>query len=101
MCSLRRSATLVIIALGSILLPSFAFAQTIQKQGTGVVTGRVTSDDKGIANVSVQLFPPDRYTNRAALASAKTDAQGNYRLTNVPAGRYTVSAVAPTMVGQS
>jgi protocatechuate 3,4-dioxygenase beta subunit len=101
MCSLKRHAISVALILGITLSAASALAQTAQKQGTGVITGRVTSGDKGIANVPVQLYAQDRFSNRSALASAKTDYQGNYRLTNVPAGRYTISAVAPTMVAQS
>src|SRR5881227_3730949 len=100
MHSPKRRATLVALILGAILSAT-ALAQTVQKQGTGVVTGRVTSGDKGMANVSVQLFQQERAPDRSAVAKATTDYQGNYKMTNVPAGRYTIIAVAPTMVGQS
>ena len=101
MRSLKRHATGFALILGIALSAAGALAQTVQKQGTGVISGRVTSGDKGIANVPVQLYAQDRFPNRSAIASAKTDYQGNYKLTNVPAGRYTISAVAPTMVAQS
>jgi Carboxypeptidase regulatory-like domain len=101
MCSLKRHATSVALSLVIALSAANVLAQTVQKQGTGVISGRVTSGDKGIANVPVQLYAQDRFPNRSAIASARTDYQGNYRLTNVPAGRYTISTVAPTMVAQS
>jgi protocatechuate 3,4-dioxygenase beta subunit len=100
MRSLKRRVTLVGFILGA-MLSTVALAQTAQKQGTGVITGRVTSGDKGIANISVQLFPIERASDRSAVAKATTDYQGNYKMTNVPAGHYSILAVAPAMVGQS
>jgi protocatechuate 3,4-dioxygenase beta subunit len=77
-----------------------ALAQSTQKQGTGTITGQIMLNDKGMANVTVVLYAPERTPDRAAIARATTDYEGRYRLTGVPAGRYNVIAVAPAMVGQ-
>lgn len=75
------------------------FAQSTQKQGTGIITGQITLGDKGVANITVLLYAPERTPERAAVARATTDYEGRYRLTGVPPGRYTLVAVAPAMVG--
>lgn len=78
---------------------SAAPAQSVQKPGTGTITGRVMLKDKGLANASVVLYPSDRFMpERSSLARATTDTEGRYRLTGVPAGRFTVVVVAPALV---
>jgi protocatechuate 3,4-dioxygenase beta subunit len=94
-----RHAFLTALMLGAML--STVSAQTAQKPGTGIITGRVTLGGKAIAGVGVALLPVERMMNRAAIARAATDYEGRYRLTNVPAGRYTVMAMAPALVGQT
>jgi TonB-linked SusC/RagA family outer membrane protein len=63
-----------------------ALATGAAAQGGGTVTGRVTAAENGTplsgANVSVQG------TTRRTV----TNAQGEYRITNIPAGAYTISA---------
>lgn len=80
---------------------SAAFAQSTQKQGTGTITGQIMLGDKGMANVAVVLYPPERIPERTAVARATTDYEGRYRLTGVPSGRYNVVVFAPAMVGPS
>ncbi|MDT4954558.1 MAG: hypothetical protein QOJ02_2696 [Acidobacteriota bacterium] len=94
---LRRNAFFSILLLGITL--SAALAQSTQKQGTGTITGQIMLGDKGMPNVTVLLYPPERIPDRTAVARATTDYEGHYRLTGVPAGRYTLVAVAPAMVG--
>src|SRR5436309_7790242 len=89
------------VVLLSCLNISVALAQSTQKQGTGVITGRVMLKDKGMANVAVILYPSDFAPNRTAVARATTDVEGNYKLTGVPAGHYSVIAFAPALVGPS
>jgi hypothetical protein len=80
-------------------LPSLTLAQTPQKQGTGVITGRVTLRGKAMTGIGVVLFADERTPQRKAISKAETDYEGRYRLSNVPAGRYTVVAIAPAHVG--
>jgi protocatechuate 3,4-dioxygenase beta subunit len=82
-------------------LSATAFAQTAQKPGTGVITGRITLSSKPVANIGVVVLSSERGIERSAVARATTDYEGRYRLTNVPAGRYSVMAIAPAMVGES
>ena len=99
MRSLKRSTLFIILLC---VMASAALAQAPQKQGTGIITGRVTLGEKGMANVVVALYPSDRTSpQRISVARATTDYEGRYRLMNVPAGRYNIIAIAPTMVGPS
>lgn len=89
-----------VLLLGAML--SGTLAQTAQKQNTGVITGRVTFGDKAAPNIGVALFPAERMTmERGAIMKTTTDYEGRYRMTNVPAGRFNVMAVAPAHVGPS
>lgn len=96
---LVRPTFLMVLMLGAMLCT--AEAQTAQKQGTGIITGRVTLNGKSVAGVGVALLGSERMMNRASVARAATDYEGRYRMTNVPAGRYTIVAIAPALVGQS
>jgi protocatechuate 3,4-dioxygenase beta subunit len=64
-----------------------------------MITGRVTAGDKPVPDIPVLLLPGDYGPDRRAVARTTTDADGTYRLTNVPAGRFNVSPIAPTMTG--
>lgn len=76
---------------------SDARAQTTAAKGAsnaGAVVGRVmTGDGKPAASVAVLLAVADY--NAREIARTKTDAEGRYRIANVPAGRYRVRALAP------
>jgi hypothetical protein len=78
-----------------------ALAQSTQKGGTAMITGRVTVADKPAPNVTVVVAPGDFGQQRREVARTTTDYEGNYRLVNLPAGRYNVTPLAPTMTGTS
>jgi protocatechuate 3,4-dioxygenase beta subunit len=79
--------------------PSRTFAQTpAQTVAPATVTGRVSDGEKGLAGVAVVLVPADTPTRLQAVARAKTDAEGNYRITGVAPGRYKVLPFSPTYV---
>src|SRR5918912_3730186 len=77
------------------------FAQMpAQKEAPAAVSGRVTDGERGVAGVAVVLMSSDQSTRPQAVARAKTDSEGNYRLTNVPPGRYKILPFAPTYIVQ-
>ncbi len=96
---LARHAFFTALLLGAMF--STAVAQTAQKQGTGIITGQVTLSGKSVTGVGVALLPAERTMEHSIVARAATDYEGRYRLTNVPAGRYTLMAIAPALVGES
>lgn len=67
--------------------------------GTGTIAGRVTIGDKPAHGVAVLLMPSNSYyPERRATAQTKTDADGQFRLANIPAGRYEVMTAAPGFI---
>lgn len=78
-----------------------ALSQAAQTTSTGTITGRVMVGDKPAQGVAVLLLPSNTYgANRKPAARAATDADGQFRLLNVPAGRYEVVPVARAFVVQ-
>jgi hypothetical protein len=75
-----------------------AFPQSKEsKSPSGSISGQVTKDGKPAAGVSIVMGPP----NSAARADARTitDEAGRFQLTQVPAGRYLIQAMAPAFIG--
>jgi 5-hydroxyisourate hydrolase-like protein (transthyretin family) len=93
-----------LLALG--LLMPLAHAQ--DNAATGTISGKVTTaDGKPAANVQVRVLPAAAHKKKAEgqaakakgdrpqpVASGTTDADGNFKLDNVPTGDYTVMAGA-------
>jgi hypothetical protein len=98
---LRQSfAALALLTLSATL----SLAQTSGNvQSTGVITGRVTIDDKPAAGVLVGLMrtQPTSMSEGGALVKVATDAEGRYRLAQVPAGSFRVAPLAPGYVAPS
>lgn len=64
------------------------------------ISGRITIEGKGAANVTVILvLTPDDWNNRKVIASAKTDDEGNFQLKGLAAGKYRVAPNVPTSTG--
>lgn len=64
----------------------------------GVISGTITAHGKGLADVTVALRPAGAGGQGQDLPQAKTDAEGKYRITDVPVGSYFVTPVAPVYV---
>ena len=80
-----------------------ALAQSsVKKEATASITGRVTVGDKAAPQVMVVLLPSEYSSpERRPVATAKTDADGHYRLMNIPAGRYIIRPLTPTLIVES
>ncbi len=81
-----------------LLVPLSAQAQTAPAAAkpTATISGRVTLNEKGAPDVLVAAQLLDRPFQQPA-ARAKTDANGRYSLTGLPAGQYQITAIAPAL----
>ena len=86
-------------ALAALLLLTLCAARTVaQREAPASVSGRVTEGERGVAGVTLVVTPVEPSQRFKPLARARTDAEGRYRVTGVPPGRYVISPVAPAYV---
>ena len=100
---MRSSARLTLLsALMCLCFAVSSFAQSPGKQQVktprGSISGRITINDKPAPGVVVGLRKGALDTSFDPFDRAVTDAEGIYRITNVPAGNYVVTVIAPTHV---
>lgn len=98
----RPLACVALIAFVSIFIPLDAQGQAASPPeakatgGTSTVKGRVTlGDGKGLQGIAVVLMPADFSPERKPAGRATTDSEGNFVMTNVAAGRYSLQPLAP------
>lgn len=99
---------LLCIAFVLTALPALSFDSTAQSTssaskdarttGTAIISGRVTVEGKAAAGVTVAAATSDYGPERKVFGQSVTDADGHFRLTNIPAGRMTVQALAEAFV---
>jgi protocatechuate 3,4-dioxygenase beta subunit len=69
------------------------------KELTSTISGKVMLKDKPLAGVVINVSSTRRSPQDRALSyKAKTDANGEYRITNVAAGNYVITPLAPAFV---
>lgn len=92
----RRTFIIAVMLAASVITQ----AQTATKKDpTASVTGRVTIGDKPAAGITVIAGQPFDFPQRGDNQSRSvTDADGRFRITNLPAGRYSITPFAPTLV---
>ncbi|HEY0406672.1 MAG TPA: carboxypeptidase-like regulatory domain-containing protein [Pyrinomonadaceae bacterium] len=96
MIVLARLTLFIILLCGAVLC---APGQAAQTTGTGTITGRITIGDKAAQGVTVVLLSGNPYgPDRKPQARSTTDAEGQFRLSNVPAGRHQVVPIAPAFI---
>lgn len=89
--------------LAFLTLSLSVFAQSTAPTGKlprGTISGRVTIKDKAAAGIVVGVRKANRsspFTNEP-FTKTNTDQDGNYRITNLPAGSYEVVPSAPAFV---
>jgi protocatechuate 3,4-dioxygenase beta subunit len=93
-----------------VALVATGFAQSAPPAGTATVTGVIKVGETPAANIALTLLPDRGGFNRpggpqppvvqgGSNFRTTTDAGGQYRFTNIPAGRYRLEAQAEAFVG--
>ncbi len=93
MVSSARQAIACILLIFSALV--YARAQTTAEKGpNSTIAGKVTVKGKGVPGIGVSLTLMEASNASMTRHRGVTDDQGNYRITNVPPGKYTVMIAA-------
>ena len=97
---LPRYAIIFALCVGGAGLSFATHAQTkaTTKPPTSTITGRVTVHGKGAAGIAVGLRYADFSPQGQPSLKGVTDQDGYYRITDVPAGSYLVTPLAPAFV---
>jgi protocatechuate 3,4-dioxygenase beta subunit len=99
---LRAGRLFIALILITFVVPPTAAHWRTQKEQTreasGTIGGRVTIDDQPVRGVVVFLQATDLPFSQASKYSARTDQNGHFAITGVPAGTYVVQAFAPALV---
>ena len=95
----RRQSTASVLLLLSIACCVQA-QTTTQKIATASISGKVTIKGKPAVGVVIMATPADDYRRPSVQKPhrARTDQTGRYRITDLPAGSYTITPVAPALV---
>src|SRR5215213_6847355 len=81
------------------LLLTLCAAQALaQREAPASVAGRVREGERGVAGVNVVVMSADPSQRFKPAGRARTDAEGRYRITGVPPGKYVVTPMAPAYV---
>jgi protocatechuate 3,4-dioxygenase beta subunit len=97
----------VLILLLLVVSTGIAQTSTSATKATATISGRITIEGEPAQGVKVILVGPDDVRKMdyglgiPPLPAATTDAEGRYKLSNVAAGAYVLTAYAPAYVIQS
>lgn len=76
-----------------------ATSKILTKQNnSAVVSGRVSAEGKAVANISIALFKAVADWNAKPIKTAKTNADGEFLIENVPAGSYFLYPEVPAFI---
>ncbi len=100
MLSSTRGLILVALVLGGAQLtrPVKSQTESIKKVRTGSISGRVTMQGRGKVGIIVALNKQQAGPLAGPVFKGTSDADGYYRITEVPAGFYRVTPIAPDYV---
>lgn len=82
----------------TLLLTLCAGQALAQREAPASVSGRVREGERGIAGVNVVVMSADPSQRFKPAGRARTDAEGRYRITGVPPGKYVITPMAPAYV---
>ena len=97
----KRTLLLTSILLLLVLYSFGGSAQTPSKAPTASISGRVTIDGKAVAGITVAATTSSSPLDNRTVAKATTDDDGNYQLTGLAAGQFTIMPLAKAFVVQT
>jgi protocatechuate 3,4-dioxygenase beta subunit len=100
MHSFRQALILLIAVLtAEISVTALSYAQQAKeaKEPAGSIAGQVDVDGKPARNVSVLLLAAESRPQQPLIARTVTDEEGNFKLTRIAAGIYTIQAFNPAL----
>jgi hypothetical protein len=96
--SFRRFSLIGTLLLTFSVAPGQATKDT-NRPRTGSISGHVLINNKAAAGVEVAAFGSgDSFNRRVATAQTKTDSEGYYHLSGLPAANYQVTTFMPNMI---
>ncbi|HEY3582028.1 MAG TPA: carboxypeptidase regulatory-like domain-containing protein [Pyrinomonadaceae bacterium] len=94
----KRSLLFTATLLWLVLYSFGGSAQTPGKAPTASISGRVTIDGKGVADVTVAATTSNSPLDNRTVAKAITDDDGKYQLTGLAAGQFTIMPLTKAFV---
>src|SRR6185312_786665 len=94
----RRTVLFVLLIVCAPLTDLKSQTPTDKKTATASVSGNVTIKGKGAAGITIVLRLANRSDPNTRVYQARTDQDGNYRISNLAAGSYQVNLDAGAFV---
>ena len=76
----------------------FGSAQTLTKEATSSIAGHVTIRGKAAPEITIVATLRNSFFDNKTVAKTSTDEDGNYKLTGLTAGKFTILALAKSYV---
>lgn len=89
-----KNVPLIIAILTLITSAAISNAQTVAKDTSASISGRITSGGKGVADITVVAATTSPSYEMRGVSKAITDVEGNYLIAGLSPGRFTVIPVA-------
>lgn len=95
---MRNTKSLLFILAALSLCRVFCFAQTPARDSSASISGRVTVGDKAAAGITVVATMSSSFFDIKTVAKTTTDEDGNYKLSGLAAGRFTILPLAKSYI---
>jgi protocatechuate 3,4-dioxygenase beta subunit len=95
---MRNIKSLLLILAVFSLSTVFCAAQTPVKESTASISGRITAGGKAAAGITVVATVSNSFFDNKTIAKTTTDDDGNYKLSGLPAGNFTVMPLAKSYI---
>jgi len=95
---MRNTKPLLFVLAALYLCPVYCLAQTPAKDSSASISGRVTVGGKAAAGITVVATVSKSFFDNKTVTKTTTDDDGNYKLSGLPAGRFTVMPLAKSYI---